>query len=848
MRLHHLELTAFGPFPGTETLDLDALGEAGLFLLTGSTGAGKTSLLDAICFALFGRVPGDRQEAKRLRSDHAAADARTRVLLEATLSGRRLRVTRTPEWVRPKRRGTGTTTQQASVVLDELTATGWTTLSTRIDETQHLLESLLGMDVTQFTQVAMLPQGRFEAFLRAGAAQRQVLLEKLFGTARFRDIEQWLVERRRETGRAHDDYVRRARSLLDAMHGVVGLPPNIADADPEGWTSTDGTAWTDVADALCRAAAEEVAAEQQRVASTTLALAAAELAAQQAREHAEASARATDAEAVLAGLAADADEAGARRRQLAAAERARDVTPLLAPLLRAEQEEAAAAGIADEARARAAELLGGLDGGEVAPGQDLDAGLAALERRADRLEAIAAVAERAHACAADVGELDEQRTLAAERRSTLQTAMATMPARIDGLRAEVGAAEQATVSLERLTADVAAATAVRDAAHELETARADLRVGDEARRRAVDAHQRARDHLHEVQRRRLAGAAASLAAGLLPGEPCAVCGAREHPAPATSADAVPRESDEARACDLVAEREAARLAAEAAVTAAEIRVADLGARAADRPRDLAAADLAASQRLLAEVTRRAERLDELRQREAAATAELTETVERLAALDHTLATLDARIDERTAELRRLQEQLRAVLGDELDLTGQRRRTLDALDQVRAATASRPPARARDAPAGRRRPLGRAGCDRARLRRCRGGAPRRDGSCRARPRRCLAARARPGGRAGSAHPRRPGRGRVWPRPRRRAIPPGPPRRPSGVRSSAPTPWVPTPPPSRPSSGCSPCVPPCTSCWHRASRCGASSRPRTRWQHWPRASPRTTTGRCRCRRTS
>jgi len=103
MRLHSLQINAFGPFAGTETVNFDALGADGLFLLHGETGAGKTTVLDAVAFALFGRVPGARSEAKRLLSDHAAADARPQVQLELTVGGRRMRLVRSPEYERAKR-------------------------------------------------------------------------------------------------------------------------------------------------------------------------------------------------------------------------------------------------------------------------------------------------------------------------------------------------------------------------------------------------------------------------------------------------------------------------------------------------------------------------------------------------------------------------------------------------------------------------------------------------------------------------------------------------------------------------------------------------------------------------
>src|SRR5260370_42020267 len=108
MRLHRLDITAFGPFGTTQKVDFDELSAAGLFLLHGPTGAGKTSVLDAVCYALYGQVPGARP-ATRLRSDHAVAGTSTEVVLELTVSGRRLEVTRRPEQRPAKKRGTGTT-------------------------------------------------------------------------------------------------------------------------------------------------------------------------------------------------------------------------------------------------------------------------------------------------------------------------------------------------------------------------------------------------------------------------------------------------------------------------------------------------------------------------------------------------------------------------------------------------------------------------------------------------------------------------------------------------------------------------------------------------------------------
>ena len=220
MRLHRLEIAAFGPFSGTEVIDFDALSDAGLFLIQGRTGAGKTSILDAVCFALYGQVPGVRNNVKGLRSDHAPPGAGPRVVLEATIRGRRLRITRSPAWERPKLRGSGTTTEHAKVVLEEFEHGAWTGLTTRLDEAGDLVSRLLGMNAVQFCQVVLLPQGEFAGFLRAGADERRRVLERLFATEVFTQVEKWLAERRAAAGRAAAE-LGAAREQAHALHTMA---------------------------------------------------------------------------------------------------------------------------------------------------------------------------------------------------------------------------------------------------------------------------------------------------------------------------------------------------------------------------------------------------------------------------------------------------------------------------------------------------------------------------------------------------------------------------------------------------------------------------------------------------
>jgi exonuclease SbcC len=233
MRLHRLQLTAFGPFAGAETVDFDELSAAGLFLLHGPTGAGKTSVLDGVCFALYGQVPGARP-ATRLRSDHAAAGTSTEVLLELTVGGRRLEITRRPEQPRAKKRGSGTTTDKAVTLLREWTGGEWRPLSKSHQEIGEEVRQLVGMSCEQFCQVVLLPQGEFATFLRASAIERAALLGRLFDTRRFKAVENWLRDRRQEAAHLLAQGDQDLGHLAERLRQAAGpaaeaeLPPDAA--------------------------------------------------------------------------------------------------------------------------------------------------------------------------------------------------------------------------------------------------------------------------------------------------------------------------------------------------------------------------------------------------------------------------------------------------------------------------------------------------------------------------------------------------------------------------------------------------------------------------------------------
>ncbi|WP_392426017.1 AAA family ATPase [Barrientosiimonas humi] len=230
MRLHRLRLQAFGPFPGEHEIDFDGLGEAGLHLVHGPTGAGKTSILDAVCFAIFGALPGARAGVAAPASRFARGDVRPEVSLEMTVAGRRLRFVRSPEHERPKKRGEGTLRLRSTVRLEELREGSWSEVSSKVQEVQQHVDTALGLQLAQFAQVVLLPQGQFATFLHAGPDERAAVLRRLFDIQRFEDVERWFAE---STSAAREQVAEQTRPLLEARSLVESVLSHLDDDDDD---------------------------------------------------------------------------------------------------------------------------------------------------------------------------------------------------------------------------------------------------------------------------------------------------------------------------------------------------------------------------------------------------------------------------------------------------------------------------------------------------------------------------------------------------------------------------------------------------------------------------------------
>lgn len=217
MRPQVLTMTAFGPYAGEETIDFTQLGDKRFFLITGPTGSGKTTILDAITFALYGTPSGDLRDNRSLRSDYATPDRKTEVKFQFTNQGRTYEVTRTPEQVLNKQRGEGTRTVPAGASLVEITADGdRKVLGTTNNTVTRAVEGLLGFQARQFRQLMVLPQGEFRRFLVADSKERKGILETLFKTGQYSALEDALDARAKVLKKQYEDCKNRYQLLLDS--------------------------------------------------------------------------------------------------------------------------------------------------------------------------------------------------------------------------------------------------------------------------------------------------------------------------------------------------------------------------------------------------------------------------------------------------------------------------------------------------------------------------------------------------------------------------------------------------------------------------------------------------------
>lgn len=636
MRPLTLTLSAFGPYAGQITLALEQLGKNGLYLIRGDTGAGKTSIFDAIAFALYGEASGDQREAAMFRSQYAAPDTPTFVELTFESAGKTYRVRRVPEYTRPAKRGGGVTLQRAEA---ELTMPDGRVV-TRVKEVGQAVREIVGVDREQFAQIAMIAQGDFLKLLVASTEERMRIFRQIFHTGRYQKLQAALKDQLAALSRARD-------KLRDGLMQAVGsarypadsvLGQRLADAQAGRLLLQETAA---LLDEIVRqdSAAQEAGRRALERLDKQIGQAARTLG--QARELAAARTQLRDAQAKRQAIQQEMEKAGAARAALAARKPEREAL--------AQQ----AAALAEEVRRH--EACSRLD-------QALEA---AQKRYTDGCAAQAA-------CAKQLTDLADQQ--AAARAG--QERLADSAIRAEKQRAEHAALLEEQRAFNGLSRDLdAVAASARQYAHVQKDYLA-----------AAQSAEAAQGRYQQMNRAFLDEQAGILALGLQDGAPCPVCGACSHPRPAQVTLGAPREADleQAKQQAAAAQAEAGRLSAEAGQLrgALEARRAGLQQRARELLGDVPCEEMA--EQIAAAGAA-------LRDRLAACKSALDQAQQDMRQLDqfgHTLRTLEQAVQQAQARQAAAQQAIARAEQDTQHLARQKQELADGLRYPDQAAARR----------------------------------------------------------------------------------------------------------------------------------------------------------------
>ena len=535
MRPLKLSMSAFGPYAGTQVIDFRELGSRSFFLIHGPTGSGKTAILDAMCFALYGESSGALRDGRQMRSDHADLSVATELTFDFSAGAEVYRIKRNPEQERPRRRGAGTAVMSANAALWKRTglinddeegtvlAGGWNKVTEKI-------EALLGFKSSQFRQVVMLPQGEFRRLLTADSKERQVILETLFRAEFFRQIEDTLKESAKELKKSNDDKSNELRFVLN--ESKAGSKEELALQHGEHKEQLNEVK------KRIEAGQNSVKSAQEQL-NTGI----------QAKEKLD---EKKNAELAAADLNMRIAVIDAKRVELTRARQALSLADVESTLKRRQADAVIAAGAYEKKQKTKSEALNAKEKAEKV--------LAEEEQKGDEREKAARELTRLEELTAKVAALYEARHKVSLAQKKMQSAEASQSqaqsslAAIQALIAEKDKARQDTA--EKAVQSAALESAYKEA-EQLITKRQsleNLRKGmtiilkelDTAGRKLnqdEEHYQKAKMELANLQEAWNSGQAAILAGTLTDGASCPVCGSTDHPAPALSKAALPSEND-----------------------------------------------------------------------------------------------------------------------------------------------------------------------------------------------------------------------------------------------------------------------------------------------------------------
>ncbi|MBD5482097.1 MAG: SMC family ATPase [Lachnospiraceae bacterium] len=536
MRPIKLTMSAFGPYAETTVLEMDELGRSGLYLITGDTGAGKTTIFDAMIFALYGRASGENREPAMLRSQYAAPDTPTMVELLFEYAGKNYTIRRNPEYERPAKRGGGMTTEKADVTL--LFPDG--RVITKQREVDEAVRDIIGIDRNQFTQIAMIAQGDFLKLLLATTEERKKIFRRIFRTEPFWELQERLKKESGRLKRQLDDarlgmehHIRSVRCTEDDIRSQEELQKAVSGqlpfADVMGLIETLLLQDQNEEERLER----EIARDEETLTKLTAAIGKAQ-ALQKTRESLR------EAEEDLAR------ELPHRERLLAAwnaeKERAKERKTLTEWLeacgeqsgRNAEQEKRVEGRTVDaEQEKRVA-------------GETVDAERKTLEEWIARLEASLPEYRELDERKQNIADLSDTLASFGRQRTQKQERMGALKQETDGKRQERQALAHAGEERERLLSDAGKLEERLAKLGDLERAFDEYKKLEEKCEKAREVYRQARDEAEEAKaaydrdnRAYLDAQAGILAETLKDGERCPVCGALEHPHPAHGGAAAP---------------------------------------------------------------------------------------------------------------------------------------------------------------------------------------------------------------------------------------------------------------------------------------------------------------------
>ena len=516
-----LSLQAFGPFADRQHIDFQALGENPLFLINGPTGAGKSSILDAICFALYGETTDEKREAAAMRCDQAEPALLTEVTLEFRLAERRYRVQRMPRQWRPKSRGEGETEAMAAATLWRIEDDGGETLlvSKKVRQVNEEIETLTGLKVDQFRQVMVLPQGKFRELLLADSRKREEIFSQLFQTSIYKRIEDRLKQQSADIRKRVEAHRHHIKGLLDAAE--VNSLEQLEQAQK----------------ALKQPLREHSKLKEQAQQKLQQALQQQDA----ARQTIEQFEQLEQTRQQLASLEAQQPEIDQQQQRLEQAQRAARIAPLfeqagalekstsaqtktLARTGRTLQELQQRAGQAEQQWREATDAFAAVDG--------LKAELQKLQQLQQKLDDLTLSQQQASQAAAREKNLQQQFSAGREKLQSLQTDWQQKQQQREALQQQIAALGRSELAVVELAAQVDQREKLAQLEIQWRKKRAQLEKEQDHVQQQKQALDNARKNARHIELNWHASQAQLLARELQVDQPCPVCGSVEHPAPA----------------------------------------------------------------------------------------------------------------------------------------------------------------------------------------------------------------------------------------------------------------------------------------------------------------------------